>query len=111
MQKILILGTRKPILRGPVEKQNAEDGDLFEYNERTFEEVSPKPNVKKYRSVSEAVADGWRLLQPPGKTDSYWQDDGTNVGLWAWWLVRDDFAPRPEIVQATANQFSSLARG
>ena len=112
MQKILILGTRKPMLRGPIEKQNAEDGDLFEFNERSFEEVSEKPKLKKYRTVNEAINDGWKLLLPPSKTDSYWQDDGVNVGLWGWWLTRDDFAPKPpDGVKLVSSESSSLSRG
>lgn len=85
MQKILILSSYSASLRSGIDGYGAEDGDLINQNKEIG--LSNSMRVPHYATVMHAIADGWKLLAPPTKTDVYFAPKFDYIH--EWYLVKD----------------------
>ena len=77
-QQVLNVGTIQASMRAPIDALTEEDPGLYVVGRPIG--FTPSPRFPRYKTVLEAMADGWRLLAPPSLADD---------GLWDWWLVRE----------------------
>lgn len=93
MQKILVMHTERPDLRGKADGWDWEDGDEVmidkpiglssHWKDQEYKKFGLWPSVACYDCPLKALADGWKLLAPP-------VDTGTRDELnWEWWFVKD----------------------
>ena len=84
-QKIMLLGSRKPLLRAPLIGGFIEDAQAIDF---ALPDIKwPKPANVSYSCVLEAIKDGWELMGQPVK-DGWFEMDGQNTCFWSWWLVK-----------------------
>lgn len=80
MQKILLLMTTHSDLRSEVQGWNCEDSSLYVKDKPIG--MTPSPTSFFYKSVLEAMADGWRLMGPPVRSLI------NEVEVYDWWLEK-----------------------
>jgi hypothetical protein len=85
-QKVLIMNTDVPSLRDEVWGWGSEDSSLF--NPRKPIGFTLGYSIPSYKTVLEALADGWKLLGPPQLENirpAYKEAEES----WAWWLIKE----------------------
>ncbi len=88
---VLSMGTTSPDLRSEVESWGSEDPRLYVHGKP----IGLTPGTYKspdcprhYKTVLEAMADGWKLLGPPSSAPIV-NSDGETFPQYDWWLVKD----------------------
>lgn len=84
-QKVYVLMTTRPTLRAEVEGWGGEDSALYVPDKPIG--MTPGPKFPLYKTVLEALADGWKLLAPPVLVPP--EPRGITVYTWDWWLVKE----------------------